>query len=275
MTEKRKIPPCLGGYETNDEVCDGKGKEGPCLFHDRCVGFQLLLKDLKAGGKPSDAEHYLSTREVDGEEFAFAKGDDGKLQAAIDKRVAKYGVKDGKVTVPKGRKEKPPKKGRSASKKAPSNGAAPKAKAAGKQAEDGSDLCAWFTSQLGEKSERAVHDLPGDCETGELFIIDRTEKSNYAAVYARGEVVNKIAVASMYPNRRTRTLQIRIAAPFKAFSDSLGKAAKSALELEDYTGKDGRFHVRICGLDQEGTSIVAEAVSAAIAGGIIELPEVG
>jgi len=278
MTEKRKMPPCLGGYENKDKICDGnpkakdEGEHAPCLFRDRCVGFQCLLKDLAAAGKPGDAEDYLSVKKVDGEEFAFAKKSGDALELAIDKRIAKYGVKDGKITVPRGRKEKPSKKAPAASKKASAKGAVQESKEPDESADDARELCAWFTSKLQEATGRAVHDLPGDCEAGELFIIDRHEKSNYAAVYARGDVSHKVAVASMYPNRRTGTLQIRVAAPFEAFMKGLSKASRSALEPEDYTGKDGRFRVRISGLDKEGASIVAESVSAAISSGIINLP---
>jgi hypothetical protein len=128
---------------------------------------------------------------------------------------------------------------------------------------------------LTDKTGRAFKTAPGSAEPGEFFIVDRMDKSNYAAVYVKRTSGGRAAVTSMYPNARNGSLQVRIAAPLDKYVPLLSKANLKKLSPEDIAGKDGHFKVRIMGLDKEGASIVAESVTAAIEQGIIDLPESG
>lgn len=265
------MPPCIAGYEVGDRTCNGDPKaeseedRAPCAFRDRCVAM-IKLVELKQGKDPEfGLERLVSIRrrKSDRQKVAVPRIDGEKLVGSLDKVIAKYGIKDGRLAN---------KTGKSAAKVPKSK---PSAKAAPPSKEKSSELASWFSDCLQKATGRAIHPVPGDAETGEMYLVDRMEKSNYAACYCKGpKGRGRIAVASMIPNRRSGSLQIRIAADFHQYYRAISKDARERLDPGDFTGKDGHFKVRIMGLDKELAALAAETVALAIEKGIISLPEV-
>lgn len=285
MSDRKKMPRCLGQYDKGDTVCDGdpnaddESDKLPCVFRDRCVAFKKLCKD-----KGHEPDKYLTWSKVDGEEFAFSKVADEKFQVALDKLVVKHGIKGGRITNRKGAPpNKPVKKGPGKGKK-PSAGKTDKpatspstpAKGTGRPSqarESAGKLYGRFIKRLSEETGRPYTPVPGDRGPGDIWLVDRMEKSNYAAVYGVGENGARVALASVYPNARTGLLQIRIAAPLAGVQECFSAPNNKKLSPQDYDGKDGHFKTRLLGVDNEGLSIVAEGIARAIEQGIIVLPD--
>ena len=254
-------PPCMSEYDPKDRECNGhprgetEADRVPCASRDRCLGLQ---KALEVTGQPLEKLIQLR-KDSSGDEYTVLRKPDA-VNRVIDVCVSKFGIKDGKIANPKGKTKKP---------QLPPSVGAPNG------ADTARGLASWFTEKLKEASARDIKPVMGDCEPGELFIIDRMDKSNYAACYCRNERgKGRIAVASMYPNARSGRIQIRIAVGFQPYVESLSKVARAKLSPQDCTGKDGNFKVRLVNLDKEAVALAAETVASAIEKGMIVLPEV-
>lgn len=255
-------PPCLGWYARADEICDGDPRgdgddAAACVFRDRCVAFARLVE---RSGKEREA--FLDIDEDDARPRLPIR----TFHHALNRVILAYGIKNGVATKRPGKTSKRKRNGVS--------------KVRGREVvslrparERAEELAAFFAGKVVETTGRDIYDLPGEADPGELFIVDRMEKSGYASLYARGARRFRYPIAVIFPNRRDGSLQVRVAADFERFSGVVSKTWLSKLEPIDCTGKDGRFCVRLIGLDQETSSVVAETISRAIDEGIIELEE--
>jgi hypothetical protein len=291
MDETKKMPRCLGSFEPDDSQCDGSvvGKteedRTPCAYRDRCVGFQKLLAD---SGRPQE----FFVRLVELRPSPKAKLRQYKLansegfQDQLSEQIHRWGIRNGRVT----RKAPPP---RAVAKKYPRRippaaletarqrkltKQQKRAAHRGRTVQASSDqsktteLIQWFMKRLSEETGRKVADVDAAARPGQLFIVDRLEKSNYIAVYCRLPQRKQQAIASAYRRAALGSLEIRVACSFPVYEELLAAADAAKLAPTDYTGKDGAFKVRIRGVDKERASIVAESIAKAIRRKVLALP---
>lgn len=261
-SEKKRMPLCLGEYESGNAECDGSSsatsddERMACVFRDRCVAFRRMCREAKE--RPERFLRWRKMHDDDGvrRQYAFSRMGDEKFAAALSKIIARYEIKNGRITNRRGDVNKQKRRRR----------AKPKAVRTlptvepGKAADHAYALAAWFWKRLEESSGVRIHDLPGSAGSGEFYLVDRTETSNYTALYMRFGA-KKIAVASAYPNLRDGSLQVRIALSLEKLRDNLQKDEAAELSLEDYSGKDGNFKTRVRGLDKARAAMVADALS--------------
>jgi len=287
---KERYPQCFGLFERGEVECDGDPNgaadddKAPCICRDRCAALQKVIKDT---GRERRSVIAIKPVEVDGEEiqFAFPKGDPAKLDALLKRAIAKYGIKDGRVTLRPGteRKGKKPKAGTRASGKRLLSAGVPGEKAATESRTTGDEkakeepalLASWTTKRLEESCSRRVVESMAEAEEGEFVLVDRMGTSNYIAVYAKASGGKRLAICTGQPNSRTKRIQLRLAIGHGDYKKLVSETSWKRLSPEDYEGKDGAFRTRIMGLDKEGVSLVAESIAEAIRQGIIDLPEVG
>ena len=283
---KKLMPKCLGHYDVGDEVCDGdpsgetEEDKMSCVFRDRCAALKQHCEH-----KGFQPEQFVKIRKVeddDGERraYAVAKGDDEQFAQQLAKWSKRWGISNGRVTKKSPDDSKPPKTGGKKKKPArsvkdrpaPTAEARKKAKAAvAEKAEESLgqayEMCSWFTKCLQEATGRKVADIPEAAEPGELFVIDRMEKSRYASVYCRKGRSGKVAVAVVLPHTRSSTCQIRL--PAEA---DVVEATSEGEKLGVASINDGKFKARTKKLDKEGMATAADVVARLVKGGTIELP---
>lgn len=283
---KKLMPKCIGHYDVGDEACDGE-KDGAteddrisCVFRDRCAA---LKQHCQANG--FTPEQFIKIRKKDDDDgerraYAVAKGDDEQFAQQLAKWSKRWGISAGRVTKSKPDDKKPKRDGAKKTRPRdvvdrPGPDAAIRKKAkdavAAKATEslaEAYQMCAWFTKCLGEATGREVVERQPEASEGDLFVIDRMDKSRYAAVYCRKGKSAKVAVASIYPHTRAGTCQIRFPVEADAFDDF----PLSRDKLGIATINDGKFKSRSRKLDKEGIAMAAEAVARLVKSGIIELP---
>lgn len=289
--DEQRMPRCLGAFEPDDPNCDGsvvgKTEEDrmPCAYRDRCVGFQKLLAQT---GRPQ--EFFVRLVELPSgpkrrlKQYKVANKPD--LQDQLSEQIHRWGIRNGRATkkAPPPRavvKRRPPRiapaaieaaRARKLTKKEKHKAARGRAIQATADQSKATELIQWFMKRLSEETGRKVAEIEATARPGELFIVDRLEKSNYIAVYCRLPQRKQTAIASAYRRAALGALEIRVACSFPVYEELLAESDRAKLAPTDYTGKDGAFKVRIRGVDKERASIVAENIAKAIRRKVLLLP---
>lgn len=266
------IPRCFGEHDPQDKVCRGDPKSevrderGPCPVRDRCVAFKLYCEKTK-----TNPTNHMAYAGPDDDPHGVIK-DPATLLPKLDKLISVHDITKGRIR----RRKRPRKKKQGDSEQARAAGKA-KTKAQQREAgkassrafepkrEDVMELVRWYLKQLSERSGLNVADDHGEAETGDLYVVDRTDKSGYVAVYVKRKGGARTPVTSVYLRPQRACVEVRIAAPFSAAPDGV--------ESEDYTGKDGAFKIRIRNAKRSELSTIAAAVVDMFGSGAIELPE--
>jgi hypothetical protein len=235
----KRVPCCFGSYVRLHDQCDGDRRTDgtPCVLRDDCYGFQFLVDEFRLSGRPILPDDHLHKC---GESLCFRKGSEWIIPA-IDRVIVEHGIQDGRC-------------GRAIARRAIVDN---------KQIAE--ELVRWFALRVSEILVRPVHELFGECDLGDLLLVDRTSRSNYVSLYARSNR-GKVVVASIFPNRRAGKLRIKL--PLRRDSVTMRKSVR----VVPFEGcADGRFSIQFCGLDRRGTSVVAEIVAQAITNGDIAI----
>lgn len=287
MTSKKRMPRCVGHYDIGDTTCDGDPKGAtdedkmPCVFRDRCAALQKHCSE--SGHQPQDYVELRKLEDVDGEKrrFAIAKADDDVFSGQLARWAKRWGIRNGRVTLttpidPEPKKNNKPKKKRARDiriRQPPSADARRKAaKAIADSAEtsvqEAYQMASWFNKQLETHTQHAFVTRASEARPGEMFIVDRMRSSRYVAVYCRAEKQRKVAVASIYPQTRAESCQIRFPVPPESFDELPGDYKRLGI----VSINDGRFKSKTGKLDREGLAMAAEAVARLAERGTIKLP---
>lgn len=129
-----------------------------------------------------------------------------------------------------------------------------------------------YQTQLLNRMGRTLADSHGEAMAGQLFVVDRRDRSGYVSVYCKGNDGGRIAITSVYFKPGKGILEVRVAADYKLFCALLSAPNAKKLEPMDLTGRDGQFKVRFARIDKLGAGIVAEALDRAAKAGILDLP---
>lgn len=280
------FPVCVGTYDRGHAECDGdpngsdEQERMPCQVRDQCVGMAVHLR--KTGARRDSLIQLVIGR--DKERHAVGL-DEASLQKMMADNIKKYRIKDGiavgapGVTARGVRPATPAKR--------PAAGAAasrpsPKPAGGGARGRPGvvnvegrrlvEEIGVHYQSMVLSMLGRSLADSHGEAQPGQLFIIDRRDRSGYVSLYCKGEDGRKIAVTSMYFKPNNGALEIRVAADYRLFTALLSAPNSKRLEPSDYTGRDGQFKVRFPKVDRMGAGIVAEALDRAAKAGILDLP---
>lgn len=281
--DKTLMPLCVATYDRHHKECNGdpEGADDeermPCVYRDRCVAFGVYCRKNRA----DRSDLIQLVKGPDNGTYAIAKGDDAELQQLLVDHIKKYKIKDGvaagaplvtaggvrpatgaRQPAPRAEVPKPSSK--------PPRGTPRSLNTEGraKVAEIGDH----FQSMLLQLMKRTMADSHGEAAPGQLYMIDRRERSNYVALYAKTANGGKVAIASMYFKPNNGVLEVRCAVEYRAFVAFLSATNIKKLEPQDYTGRDGQFKVRLPKLDKMGVALVAEALARATQAGIIDLP---
>jgi len=268
------MPRCLGAYEADDPQCDGNptGKtaddRAPCVYRDRCAGFIQLMQLTSRPREFFVREDEEPDGKGEARKYTYALRDD--FEAKVAEQVEAFGIQNGRVTVTKPVKIKPPKKQtkpRPAELKKPPTKAATRAggkardKALDKGREQSQTVAHWFVKKLQERLKRKLAAFEQAARPGDIYLVDKIETSGYCAVYCKGKG-NRHAIASFQYKPVTGRLEIRLACSFADFTKAVPKATLGALEPADYTGRDGAFKVRFREVDAGAASVIAQALGA-------------
>lgn len=269
---EKRMPRCLGAYEADDPQCDGNptGKtaddRASCVYRDRCAGFIQLIQ---LTSRPREF-FVREDEEPDGKgeprKYTYALRDD--FEAKVAEQVEAFGIHNGRVTVTKPVKIKPPKKSpkprpsdlKKPTKAATRAGGKARDKALDKGREQSQQVAGWFVKKLQERLKRKLAAFEQAARPGDLYLIDKIETSGYCAVYCKGKGKSH-AVASFQYKPVTGRLEIRLACKFSDFETAVSKSAlRGALAPSDITGRDGAFKVRFREVDTGAASIIAQAL---------------
>jgi hypothetical protein len=232
-----------------------------------------------SGRKPSDYVEIKKIVDEDGERRAYALtlADDETFGTQLSRWAHRWGVKNGNVTrtepAPDAKpKRKVPKPTRDVRPRTPPDATARKkareaiAMKAADSLKSAYELTSWFTKCLQESTGRDFAERPSGASTGDLFVVDRMEKSRYIAIYARSKSGAKVPVASVYPSTNTNSAQVRFPAEVSDFKDN------DVERLGVAPIKDGSFVSKTKKLNKEGLAIAAEVLAAMSKRGNIQLP---
>lgn len=272
-TVDMQIPRCFGEYDPEDKICRGdpnsdvKSERAPCAFRDRCVAFEMYCK--KNREKPPQHVKYVGE---DGEEYGELIKPES-LIPALDRLVSVHEIVNGKI-----RRKNPKAKAKriltkdhqvSAGKSKTKTSQKIAAKSAREALEPSrvevGDLARWYLKRLGEKAGIEVAPTQVEAEPGQFYIVDRTDTSNYLALYLKREGGGRLPVTNALFRPRHECLEVRLACEF-------GSLDIPGVTLEDHTGKDGAFKIRVRNLKRAGLSLVADAVAAALKSGKLGAP---
>jgi hypothetical protein len=270
---EKRMPRCLGAYEADDPQCDGNptGKaaddRAPCVYRDRCAGFIQLMQLTSRPREFFVREDEEPDATGAARKYTYALRDD--FDAKLSEQVEAFGIQNGRVTVTKPVKIKPPKKQtkpRPADLKKPTKaatraGGKARDKALDKGREQSQTVAQWFVKKLQERLKRKLAAFEQAARPGDIYLVDKIETSGYCAVYCKGKG-NRHAIASFQYKPVTGRLEIRLACAFADFAKAVPKATFSALDPTDYTGRDGAFKVRFREVDAGAASNIAQALGA-------------
>jgi len=271
---EKRMPRCLGAYEADDPQCDGNpvGKaaddQAPCVYRDRCAGFIQLMQ---LTSRPREF-FVRGSEEPDagGVARAYTYANQPDFEQQLTAQIEAFGIQNGRVTVTKPVKLKPPKKQtkpkvkdlalqKKLPKSAPRAGGKARDRALDKGREQSQTVANWFVKKLGERLKRKFAAFEQAARPGDLYLVDKIETSGYCAVYCKGKG-NRHAVASFQYKPVTGRLEIRLACGFADFNKAVSKAECAKLEPIDHTGKDGAFKVRFKEVDAGAAAAIALAL---------------
>jgi hypothetical protein len=270
---EKRMPRCLGAYEADDPQCDGNpvGKtapdRAPCVYRDRCAGFIQLMK---LTSRPR--EFYVREAEepdARGNARAYTYANAADFDAKLLEQIEAFGIQNGRATLTKPVKIRPPKKapktkpkdlsakGKKPPKSVTRAGAKARDRALDKGREQSQQVAHWFVKKLQERLKRKLAAFEEAARPGDLYLVDKIETSGYCAVYCKGKGSRRHAVSSFQYKPVTGKLEIRLAAAFADFAKAVPKASVDALKPIDYTGRDGAFKIRFREVDNGDASAIA------------------
>lgn len=235
-----RMPACVGRYESGNYQCDGNKKSKlenerkVCVYRDRCAALKMISEKAE---RP--LENYIVLRNKDKRTYAFALFE--TLLPQVQQAILDYRISGGIVGAKRRDRPlaivapKPPKEDR-----------APNTK----------QMTAWLFRRLAVKVGTLIAEST-PIEPGQMFLVDRSEKSSYKALYMK-EAKSKRALASVYVKPHNDTVEVRLAEDYAKFVATLPDNELRLLRPEDYTGKDGAFNVRIKNVDKLRASMIAD-----------------
>lgn len=288
-----RMPRCIRKYDRNAAECNGREKARsdeeriPCIFRDRCVALQRLMK--RHNYRARDILRHRKFRDQDGRRriYAFPKIDPDKFKLWLIRGIDRYGIRDGRVTILR-LDEAPPQRQRvTRSPEARQRLAVQLIKAREKamvslqeksraDMEASLQLLQWFLARLKRSLKRDFMASPGLAEPGDLFVSDRLKVSRYLTVYAktgdtRSKEYSRRAVVCCVLAPRTRSLRLFFPIAPQTFLECLPSEHRGRVPVAPLTS--GRFRSRTRPLGKEGVSLAADALTVAIKKGKLVLPE--
>lgn len=293
---KEEAPLCVSEYESGELICDGDPEAGdsneraPCGWRDRCVGLQCHLaesgKDVSAiveyKTKMETRERYdevtdETTEYKEETEYAVPFGLWSKFEELCDKHIARYGVKEGKITkdpvgdpIPKAKQPdrrkllRPSKRTQRAASRALS-------KRAKKRRDALMGLFHHFARQLDRGTRGTGYRFVKPKQAlgnGMFYVANRLEKSGYVSVYCKNPRGKDFVVILAKFKPRDLTLDVMMPIHMDEFS----KASRKELKLKHVQGV-GLFQTIATGLQRQGVSLVAEIIAGLVVSGKMDLPE--
>jgi len=287
---KTLMPLCVATYNRGDPQCDGDASgetdedRMACVYRDRCIGTGIYGRSNRL--ERSQLIQIVRARGTDGQvsSFAVAAGDDDELQRAVSTTIVRCKIKDGVAayaplvtqggirpatavvsSAVKAAAGKAPlvvkKPGASRGKLVPN--------VEGRRIVE--EIGDHYQQNVLSRLAMTMSTSQGEAEPGQLFLVDRRERSGYCSLYMKTGDGGRMAVTSMYFRPNNGMLEVRVACDYKAFVGVLSLQNRARLSPEDYTGRDGAFKVRFHRLDKGGAAIVAEALDRAVRSGILDL----
>lgn len=286
VVKKRLMPRCMGLHRTADQLCDGSpaGKteeeRAACIFRDRCVALQKHCEAARL--VPEQFVKVAKHTFEDGERrwSATAIGDDDVLTEMLAKWALRWGVVNGRVTktkpedaqVPQDR-AKPKRKYKRVAFQPPI-GKEARARAKVRFAESTAkaraactSLVEFFVASVQSESGLKLSSKRAGATPGELFSIDRLEKSRYLTLYVRTERAGRAPVVSVYLKPAFGMCEVR----FPVGCHDLEEFAE-VKRLKIRPIKDGAFKAVTGKLDRELLSVAACAVAFLVKRGKVVLP---
>lgn len=272
------MPSCIGLYERRNPECDGnphgatREEQTPCHFRNKCVSMAI---HCARNNVPRDS---LVKLEMHGKyEVAVAKNDAVALDVLLVDGIKKYRIRDGLAAGAPAQTS-----GRSIRAGAPAGEPARAKPKPFRNPKPGvrdpggwacvEDIANHFLSNLRRKLGRDIVASRPLASVGQMFIVDRRQKSGYASVYVMSPKNRPVALAIIYFKPILRNLEIRVAAPHSQFVTHVSALNQARLKAEDGAGRDGKFKTWFRQVDKAGSSIIADAILACVLSGIIQLP---
>lgn len=288
-----RMPRCIRKYDRNDPECNGRERARtehermPCLFRDRCLALQRLMKRHNYAAR--DILRHRKFRDQDGKRrvYAFPKMDPEKFKLWLIRGVDRYGIRDGRATIVRIDEQSPIRKSRHWSPEARRLKALQLVKAREKAVlslrektaqdlEASLQLLQWFLVRLQKLLKREFRLTVGQAEAGELFIADRLKASRYLTIYVktadrRTKTSSRRPIVCCILAPRERALQLFLPIAPDSFLKCLDERHRNRCPVAPIIR--GRFRARTRPLGKEGVSLVAEALTTAVKRGVLSLPD--
>lgn len=269
-------------YERRNNECDGNPKgltrldQAPCHYRNKCVALAIHCSTNHVA-----RDTLVNVVTQDGSEVAVARHDPSALETLLVLGVKKYRIKDGisaaKPAATSGRsiraatpatrpvpRDLPPK---SRPYRNPRPGVVD---VEGRAFTEG--IANHFFDLIRRKLGRDIVGSRAEATPGQMYLVDRRERSNYCSVYVKSRKGAMVALVVIYFKPNFRCIEIKVAAEYNEFIQLVSALNQGRLKTEDCTGRDGSFKVWFRRVDKAGSGIIADALASAVRSGIILLP---
>jgi RNA polymerase sigma factor (sigma-70 family) len=308
MTEaemkKAGLVECIGFHEEGHETCDGdptgedKGDRAPCALRDRCVALMKHCEsedeDMAEFIEARTAKELVAAADEAIEQFEVVDGvslsdsedeDEGEEEEPEDGEEDEGEEEEGDEDEDEPEEEEEgdededePEETEEEEAEAAPEKAEKKAKrkrskkAKGKPLNGLVEVYEHFREALLESIGREFVDGKTTALPGQVYAIDRLDKSGYVSLYAKTLAGRDMALALVRPKPRLGNVDIEIGPDVDQLKKAVGAKTFKKIDAKEFN--DGQFHTLSRGLDKEGVALMAEAIGRLVKKKMIVLPDV-